>query len=87
MIARYDADSSHAYIGDSAGQITIMTVTADTAHKVDTMKKHSSRNYFELFLIIVKGGATKTDCFWELITSRHLMAERCIICQKFPNFV
>ena len=41
MIARYDAENSHAYIGDSIGQITVMKVTAETSHQVDIMKKHT----------------------------------------------
>jgi len=49
IIIRYDASNSHAYIGDSAGQITIMTVTAETSHKVDTMKKHTGRHHLNCF--------------------------------------
>ena len=37
-------------------------------------------------LVVYRVGQ-KPDLFKELITSRYLMAERRIICQKFPNFV
>jgi len=41
VIARYDAENSHVYIGDSMGQITVLKVTAEMSHQVDTMKKHT----------------------------------------------
>jgi len=52
IIARYDAKKSHAYIGDSAGQITIMTVTDETSHKVDTMKRHTGRYCLNWFCLL-----------------------------------
>jgi len=45
VIARYDAENSHAYIGDSVGQITVMKVATEASHKVDTMKKHTGSYY------------------------------------------
>jgi len=41
IVFSYDAENSHAYIGDSTGQITVMKVTAELSHVVDTMKKHT----------------------------------------------
>ena len=52
IIARYDVKKSHAYIGDSAGQITIMTVTDETSHKVDTMKRHTGRYCLNWFCLL-----------------------------------
>ena len=44
IIARYDVENSHVYVGDSSGQITVLKVTAETSHQVDVMKKHTG-NY------------------------------------------
>ena len=41
VIASYDVENSYAYIGDSSGQITVMKVTAELSHVVDTLKKHT----------------------------------------------
>ena len=51
----YDVENSHAYIGDSNGQITVMKVTAEMSHVIDTMKKHTGiycLNCYQSFYIM-----------------------------------
>ena len=53
IMTSYDAENSYAYIGDSSGQITVMKVTAELSHVVDTLKKHTGNYCLSVVLYYV----------------------------------
>ena len=85
VIARYDAENSHVYIGDSMGQITVLKVTAEMSHQVDTMKKHTGTVVVWTIVrccILRRVVPSNLQCdFWTCSCAQHLD-----VCLEFSSF-